>query len=139
MAPLELSAHFWFCPPLQLHSSIFVPLVTWLLYASRHLVTPPMVTRNSCAEVDVHNWSAAKVQSHTSTTAPLVAELPLTSMHRPDAGLTSAVLLRVIAACAFTVKTMAAVATRVLTPTAMAAVRSRSLIGSPARRVVRGW
>src|SRR5436309_15642309 len=42
MVPLELTAHRWFAPPLQVQISTLVPGVVWLLKASRHFWLLPL-------------------------------------------------------------------------------------------------
>src|SRR6266542_3703008 len=108
---LPLGTHCWLAPPLQDQISIFVPLAVWLLKASRHLVTPPMVTRSSPADVEVHFWLSAPLvlQVQISTWVPLALLLPVTSRHLPDIGLTS--WLEVMAASAGRMRMTAAVTT----------------------------
>src|SRR5690242_9833447 len=69
--------HFWFAPPVQVHSCTVLPLaVAWPL-TSRHSRdwTPTMVPSLD----SIHFWLSAPVQSQTSTTAP--APVPRASRH----------------------------------------------------------
>src|SRR6266511_1855271 len=55
---LVFSFHFWLALPVQVQMTSFVPLAVPPPEASRHLVTPPMVTRSSLA--------AVRSEEHTS-------------------------------------------------------------------------
>src|SRR6266704_5918220 len=124
---LAFRFHFWLDPPPQVQISSLVPFAVEPPVASRHLVTPPMVTRSSFAEVEVQLWLAPPLQVQISTCVPLALLFPVTSRHLPDAEFTS--VLAVIAACAPGTRTTVAAITAAAAPPTASAWRSLILMG----------
>src|SRR6266540_4319021 len=116
IVPLVFSFHFWLALPVQVQMTSFVPLAVPPPEASRHLVTPPMVTRSSLAAVDVQARFAPPVHVQITTCVPLALPPPLTDRHLPDTGLTNG--LAVMAASAPGTSTTAATAATTAAPAA---------------------
>src|SRR5258706_10253183 len=104
-----------------------VPLAVPPPEASRHFVTPAMVTCSSPAPVVVHRWLAPPLQPHSWTTTPSALLLPFTSRHLPDAEFTS--VLAVIAASAPGIAATVARAAAATVQPATSAWRRLILIG----------
>src|SRR6185437_7558147 len=80
--PPELtSCHAWLLPPLQSHSSTFVPLAVSWPKTSRQRPEPTPVTVPLA--LTFHAWLLPPLQVQTVTTVPLATPPPDASRHLP--------------------------------------------------------